>query len=404
MNKIFSLVLLFLIIACNNPESNESPDESLGSWSEILEHAKGKTVNLMMWQGDPYINDYMVNYVVPKVKDSFDITLNISNGQGNQIVTILMTEIEAGKENSEIDMMWINGETFFQLRQIDALHGPFTSQLPNARFIDFDNPFIKYDFQQEVDGYECPWGSIQQAFIYDQDKVSDPPMNRDELKAWVEAHPGRFTFSNDFNGMSLLKAFLMDLAGGPKTLSGPFNEDLYQKYSAQLWTYINEIKPYFWKQGETFPASTANMHQMYANGELDITMSMNDAEVDNKVYQGLFPESSRAYVMDIGSIRNSHYMGIAAHANNKAGAMVVINFMISPAAQLEKANPQVWGDGIILAIEKLPEPWRERFQHLPNRKYAPTKAEIESKGLAEPAPEYMIRLFDDFRKYVIEAP
>ena len=93
---------------------------------------------------------------------------------------------------------------------------------------------------------------------------------------------------------------------------------------------------------------------MYANGELDITLSMNDAEVDNKVFQGLFPESSRAYVMDIGSIRNSHYMGIPTHAANKAGAMVVINFMISPAAQLEKANPQVWGDGTILAIDRLP--------------------------------------------------
>ncbi|MEZ4951010.1 MAG: hypothetical protein R2784_16740 [Saprospiraceae bacterium] len=41
-----------------------------------------------------------------------------------------MAEMEAGKANSEVDMGWINGETFFQLRQIDALHGPFVDQLP----------------------------------------------------------------------------------------------------------------------------------------------------------------------------------------------------------------------------------------------------------------------------------
>ena len=259
MNKIICLICLLAILSCQDKESRESLDDSLDSWSQVLENARGTTVNFMMWQGDPFINDYVANYVVPHVKDSFDITLNISNGQGNQIVTILMTEMEAGKEKSDLDMMWINGETFFQLRQIDALFGPFTSTLPNSTFIDFDNPFIKYDFQQEVDGYECPWGSVQQAFIYDQDKVLDPPMDMDEFRNWVQAHPERFTFSNDFNGMSLLKAFLMDLAGGPVSLNGPFKEELYQQYSPRLWEYINEIKPFFWKNGETFPASTANL-------------------------------------------------------------------------------------------------------------------------------------------------
>ena len=78
---------------------------------------------------------------------------------------------------------------------------------------------------------------------------------------------------------------------------------------------------------------------MFANGELDFTMSNNDGEVDNKVRRGLFPASARAYVLDSGTIQNSHYLGIVHNAPHLEGALVAIDFLVSPAAQLEKAKP-----------------------------------------------------------------
>ena len=144
------------------------------------------------------------------------------------------------------------------------------------------------------------------------------------------------------------------------------------------------------------------MHQMFANSELWFTMSHNDCEVDNKILQGLFPESARAYVWETGTIQNSHYMGISRFSPNKAGAMVVCNFLISPESQYKKQDPVVWGDGTVLAMHKLPEEWREKFRSLPNRRYAPSRAEIQDKALMELAPEYMIRLAEDFRKEIIQ--
>lgn len=355
-----------------------------------------------MWQGDPFINAYLNNFVVPELKKNYDVDLSIASGQGSQIVQILMAELEAKKPTSEIDLMWINGETFYQLRQINALYGPFTDQLPNAQYIDFENPFIRYDFQQEVNGYECPWGNVQLAIIYDSVRVHAPPRTMAELEAYVKKHPGRFTIDSDFTGMTLLKSFLIDVAGGEAVLRGAFDEKKYAQYSAQLWEYINRLKSYFWKQGKTFPAAVAPMHQMFADGELDFTMSNNDSEVDNKILQGFFPPSARAYVLDSGTIQNSHYMGIPAHSGNKASAMVVCNFLISPEAQLRKMNPEVWGDGTVLAMAKLPQEWREKFQNIPTRKYAPKREAIQAKALRELAPEYMIHLYDDFRKHVIE--
>ena len=384
------------------PAQKPQADPKGKPWVQLFAESKGRTVTLLMWQGDPYINNYMNNFVSPQLKSRYGINLRIAPGQGNTLVTIIMKEKEARKKVSDIDMVWINGETFYQLRQIDGLYGPFVAGLPNAKYIDDNNKFINYDFQQPTDGYECPWGNVQMAIIYNSAMIKDPPRTRDELERWVMAHPKKFTITNDFTGMTFLKSLLIDIAGGKGSLNGKFDPVKYRKYSGLLWQYINRIKPYFWKNGDTFPDNVATMDQLFSNGELYFTMSNNDGEVDNKVLQGLFPNTSRAYVLDNGTIQNSHYLGIVKNAGNKAAAMVVCNFLISPEAQFEKFKPQVWGDGTILALDKLPAFYRARFLNLPERKFAPPRSLIQEKALQEPSSAYMINLFADFRKYVLE--
>ena len=191
------------------------------------------------------------------------------------------------------------------------------------------------------------------------------------------------------------------MADDPDVFYGEFDEDIYMEYSMRLWDIINEMKPDFWRGGDTFPNSVAQMHQLFANGELAFTMSNNDSEVDNKIMQGIFPDDSRGYVPESGTIQNSHFLGIARLSDNKAAAMTVINFMISPEAQYQKMKPEVWGDGTVLSMEKLPEEWQERFREIPGRNRAPDREEISDRALMEPDPEYMIRLFEDFRTFVV---
>ncbi|NGP88814.1 ABC transporter substrate-binding protein [Aliifodinibius halophilus] len=400
MIRYFFILCALLLLSCSGNEQQQ-PDLSTLGWEQIQHRAEGQTVNMMMWQGDPNINAYMQNYVVPKVKELYNVDLEIASGQGNTIVSILMSELEAGKEEGELDLVWINGETFYQLRQINGLYGPFVSQLPNAKYIDFDNPFIKYDFQQPINGYEVPWGNVQFMMIYDSAQVQNPPKTKEQLARYVRSHPGTFTIANDFSGMTFLKSLLIGIAG-PGTLDGSFDQEKYQKYSTQLWEYINNIKSDFWKNGETFPSSVSAMHQLFVNGELHFTMSNNDAEVDNKISEGFFPESARAYLLDNGTIQNSHYLGIPVNSSQKAGAMVVSNFMISPEAQYRKARPDVWGDGTVLDVQKLPEKIASKFSTLPKESHAPNNKKMQEKALQELAPEYMIRLYEDFRTHVIQ--
>ena len=221
---------------------------------------------MMMFQGDKKVNRYMNEYVVPEMKKRYGISLTIVPGQGKEIVSNLMSEKEAGKAASEIDLCWINGETFFQLRQINALYGPYTDALPNSRYVDYSNPIIKYDFQQEVKGYETPWGESFYYLIYDSTSLPTPPVSMAHFETYWKAHPGRFTFSNDFSGMTLLKTWLVELAGGMNNLDGVFDAAKYATYSAQLWHWINANKKQFWKTAKLFRQALPTSRRCSATG------------------------------------------------------------------------------------------------------------------------------------------
>ena len=405
MTKILFLLLipLALLGSCSG-QPPRTPAQTLAqTWPQIEGRGRNQSVSMLMWMGDPLINRYMSTYVKPEVKRRYGIDLEIAAGQGAGLVQTLAAEQQAGQA-SEADMVWINGETFYQLRQVNALLGPFVGKLPNAPLLDLQNPFINTDFQQPVAGMECPWGNVQFNFIYDSAKISQPPRSFAELPAFLRLHPGQFTIPNEFTGMTLLKSWMMALAGDPKLFQGKFNEAVYTKWSNELWKQINTSRLYFWKQGTTFPEQLPQLHQLFANGELAFTFSNNDAEVDNKVNQGVFPATARAYVPAPGTIRNSHYLGVVRGSQHPEAALLVINFLISPEAQLKKMDPNVWGDHTVLDLAVLPAAQRRQFEQLPSRRYAPKRAALQHLALAEPDPEYMTRLFKDFRTHVIEVP
>ena len=144
------------------------------------------------------------------------------------------------------------------------------------------------------------------------------------------------------------------------------------------------------------------MGQLYANGELLLIYGFSEGGIEEKVLNGLYPKSTRGYAWDNGTIKNSNYLGILYNAPEKAGAMQVIDFLLSPEAQLKKADVDGMNSNTVLDMESLPEEWQKKFKKVAQRQYGPEMQTLEKNAIAEPAPEYMIRLYEDFRKQVIE--
>ncbi len=400
-SAIVAVMLCLASTSCGRT-SGVSPVAPAASWPQILAATRGQTVTMAMWSGDASVNAYMRQFVAPNVLRDDGIVLRFVPAQGDQIVNALMTEIEAGRSASAYDVVWINGETFYQLRQINALYGPFTGRLPNARYVDWHNPFIAEDFQQPLAGFECPWGNVQLTLITDTRRVPHPPTDPATLAAWIHAHPGRFTFDTGFTGMSFLKSLMYAFAERPSALSGSFDANTYRYLRDAVFQWVDAVRPDLWRHGETFPSNVAQLNQLFADGEVDFSMSFNDGEVDNRVASGLFPDTSRAFVLHSGMVQNSHYLGIVARSAHRAAAMVVVNYLISPEAQWRKLESTVWGDGTVLAFDRLPAVWQARFAQAAAREHTPSRSAMRPYARPEPSAQLMIHLSQDFRRHVLD--
>ena len=329
-----------------------------GSWEEVLRQTRGTTVRWYMWGGSAAINDFVDTWYGDVLKKEFGVNLErVPVSDTRDAVNILLSEKEAGrKTRGSVDLIWINGQNFFTLKQANLLYGPWAREIPNAALVDWDNPAVAYDFGVPVDGYESPWASAQFQFIYDSARMNerDLPRSFEELTAWIKAHPGRFTYvapgPGAFQGTRFVKQVLYSVSGGFEQFMGTWNRALYERRAVALWKLLNEWEPYLWRQGRTYPATENELHQLFANGEVDFTLTLATAGAGPAIAAGLIPPTSRAFAFRRYMIGDFSYVAIPANASNIAGALVLANLILRPDRQAGQILPES-GFGLGYAIE-----------------------------------------------------
>jgi putative thiamine transport system substrate-binding protein len=280
------------------------------------------------------------------------------------------------------------------MKSQSLLFGPFAETLPNYRLVDtVGKPTTRVDFTVPVDGLEVPWGMAQIVFLYDTARVREPPRDMAALLVWAEAHPGRFTYPAppDFTGSTFLKQALYGLTPDAARLQQPATDADFAAATAPLWPWLDRLLPHLWRGGATFPANDQAQRQLLDDGEIDISLSFNPGEASSAIAQGLLPDTVRTYVLDGGTIGNTHFVAIPFNANAKEAAMVVADFLLSPEAQLRKQDPSVWGDPTVLAMDKLTPADRDKFAALPLGIATLPPAAL-GPVLLEPHPSWMTRL------------
>jgi putative spermidine/putrescine transport system substrate-binding protein len=346
MKRILSMILLLsFLVGCTNEPAKDNSTEVLNSdWQAIEKAAKGTTVRFYMYGGFSHVNNWIDTYVARTLNEQYAIDLVRVPMDAGVFVNKLLTEKSAGKKIGSIDLLWINGENFKTTKQARVLFGPYAEKLPN--FLKYvDKGLASTDFGFPVDGYETPYGKAQFVFEYDS-ASTNPPKNFKELTEWVKANPGKFTYPQppDFTGSAFIRQALYAVTGGAEQYMDGWNQAIFDKQAPKLWAYLNALKPYLWQQGKSYPKSSAEMDTLFQRGEVGINMSYHPLHAQSKILDKSYPETVRTFIMNEGSIFNLHFTAIPANAPNKAGAMVVANFLLSPEAQLSKFLPANWGD------------------------------------------------------------
>ncbi|WP_246148450.1 ABC transporter substrate-binding protein [Skermanella pratensis] len=383
------------------PAGAQAPSSPTPDWDATLAAARGKTVFWNAWAGDPRINDY-IGWVGGQVRDRFGIDLrHVKVTDTADVVSRVLAEKAAGKDRGgSVDLVWINGENFAAMKENGLLHGPFVDRLPNAALIDTEGkPTTTVDFTIPTDGMEAPWGMAQFVFVHDGDQVAAPPRSAAALLDWTKENPGRFTYPGppDFIGSTFLKQMLVEVAADPARLQKPADDADFDLVTAPLWSFLEQLHPNLARGGRSFPASGPALKQMLADGEVAMGLSFHPGEASRDIAGGLLPSSVRTFVLERGTIGNTHFVAIPYNANALEAAMVVADFLLSPEAQLRKQDPGVWGDFTVLDLDRLKPEDRRRFDALPRGEATLSDEELGTPQ-PEPHPSWMVRIEQQWTK------
>ncbi len=412
---VFLFTLLALVLTACAPDGAQPAASQttfdLNDWDSVLAAAKGQTVNWYMWGGSESINAFVDNFYGKALQERYGITLNrVPIADTVDAVNQVLSEKEAGKETGSVDLIWINGENFYTLKQAGMLYADWARALPNSALVNWDNPALNRDFGEPVDDLESPWSSAQFQFIYDSARMSasELPRSYAELKTWACEHPGRFTYiapgPGAFQGTRFVKAALFELSGDAAQW-GTFDQALWDKWSPELWAYLNEIKPCLWRQGETYPKDENELHSLFANNEVDFSITQAVVGAGALIEQGLVPPTARAFVFHNNMIGDFNYVAIPANAPHKAAALVLANLILEPEMQAVQVLPENgFGLGFGIDVTRVTDPALKQVLETALQKLgeAATPAEDLAKSLVgDAAAPYQSLVEEGWRENVL---
>lgn len=409
---LFSILFVMMCAACA-PVAVTSKEFDLDDWDSVLKAAEGQDVNWYLWGGSAGVNGFVDQFYGKALSEEYGITLNrVPLADTVDAVNQVLSEVQAGKNPGAVDLIWINGENFFTLKQANLLYAGWAQRLPNSRFVDWDNPAISRDFGHPVDDLESPWSSAQMQLMYDSARMGTDQLPRSyaAFKEWACTHPGRASYvapgPGGFIGTRFVKGALFELSGDAEQWA-VFDQALWDKWSPALWDYLNELEPCLWRKGETYPKDEAEMTGLFANNEVDFSLTQDIAGAGSAIQQGLVPVTARAFVFDNYMIGDFNYVAIPVNAPNKAAALVLANLLLDPKLQAAQILPENgFGLGYAIDVTRVDDPEAiARLQEAAAKlgEAATPAAELAKSLVGDAAPEYQALLESEWQAYVLQA-
>lgn len=331
---ILSLGLILSGCSTNEKTFNENAD-----FGALAAQAKGTTVTFYGWGGDELLNKWLDTVLAPALKQKYDLTLKRVPMDIDQILSKLSGEKQAGKKSGSVDLIWINGENFYSAKESGFLYGPFTQKLPNyKKYIDESSEEIRKDFGYPVEGYEAPYGKAQMVLINDSAITPETPKNTAELLEYAKKYKGKVTYPAlpDFTGSAFVRNIICDIVDYEQFATMNPDKETVKKAILPAIEYLRELNPYLWQEGKTFPATSAQVQNMFADGELVMNMSYSPYSVASLIDNDTYRETARSFLFDKGTIGNTNYLAIAQNSPNKAGSLVVVNEILSAEIQASR--------------------------------------------------------------------
>lgn len=302
--------------------------------------------------GDTNVADLWTGTLLPafaKAYPQYHVKfVDILHGTGSQsLIDRIVAAKAAGKPTVDLDVLendprgynYPTGKTAY-----DYFLKVNTSNVPNIKLID---PSV----QAQGGGLGIAYRSSAVTLAYNSAFVPHPPTTFNGLIAWIKANPGKFTYCRPEDGGSgdnfVARAILNNM--DPKALNGPYNRAA-EKNWPKAWALLRSIEPDLYKGG-FHPNGNTPVLNLLGRGSLWMATAWSDQGLQARD-QGTIPPSIKFIQITPPFPGGPSFMSVPATAQNRAGALAILNFTLLPSSQAKIAS----------AIEGFPG---IRFEYMP---------------------------------------
>lgn len=186
-------------------------------------------------------------------------------------------------------------------------------------------------------GRHVPYCGNWVVFAFDSAKLPQPPLTWEELSAWIEKNPGRFTYCDpNFGGAgdAFVTVSLHRLMGDPEVFSDPADP----KWAAQAdagFDWLKAIHPNLYSSGGRiyYPTKDLGSLDLLSSGEVWLVPVWAD-DVLRGLDQKTLPETVKMYQMTDHLLPGSvSSFGICSTTVNSDACCDFIQYAISPQGQ-----------------------------------------------------------------------
>ncbi|MBB3952306.1 ABC transporter substrate-binding protein [Aureimonas jatrophae] len=330
-------------------------------WSAVEQAARGERVEMDFVGGEAARNYF--NWAAGEIERLYGVVL-VARPVTSLDEAARRVE-DAGAEGP--DLVSTGGGSFHRLLDGNRLAPPFARRLPNWRLVDTARqPAALMDATRLTDGREVPTGATRLVFLADTARDPAPagglPSSLEALQLQAQVRPGSMPFPSpdDPAGLLFLQQVLFMTAPEPSILWRPAGESDVAATTAALWAWLDTLHATSWREGTEQPDGPAQIG-LLREGAIAVAIATDPGTAAGVIARGTLPASVASFALEGGTIGGANYLAIPAASDTKDGAMVVANFLLSPEAQVRKADPAIWGEPTILAPERLAPAFRERL-------------------------------------------
>jgi len=293
------------------------------SWDQVVAQAKEEgEVIFYAWWGEEFWKT-----AAQQFEDEYGIKATVVIGD-NAVDKIL-----AEKDNpvGTVDVQLLGGQSVKTVIDSGLLYGPILPMLPEADKL--DPTLSKVQEGVQTGGYLAPIYRNQTGFLYNPDKVTDPPQTWEEFQAWIVAHPKQFAFcdpNKGGSGQAMVQTVIVNLTGGLDQYMGDTELDPAKiaKWNV-VWDWFDAHMDEM-----TLTASNNESIDTLNQGQTSLIIAWDDDTQMNFDSGSLF-KGATIYIPTMGLPGGGDTAGILKNAPHKAASLLFIDFLTSADLQQE---------------------------------------------------------------------